>query len=315
MSLRITLLFVVLTSCATVPTAVSDHRRRLHTMPDDDVSLAYLDEGPRDGAAIMLLHGLPTSSFLYRDIVPKLTAAGHRVIAPDLIGFGASSKPTDEAAYALEAQARRVLALADALHIDSFALVVHDLGGPVGWEVLGAQPMRVTRLMVLNTTAYEPFNPPSEMNMLGGAMGGTMAGMMAGEVFGPGAVAKFVRGFTANPEAITDDEAKAYWWPLHEGGTAPMLWMARRFNSFKARFPRYQTSLRRFAGPASLLWGARDPVLSFDQLAPQFARDLRLPPERVKQLTNASHFLQEDAPQEVSAAILELMAVPLRAAP
>ncbi|MDP1923016.1 MAG: alpha/beta fold hydrolase [Myxococcales bacterium] len=297
----------VLTSCATIPPTVSQHRSHLKQLEDDGLTMAYLDEGPREAEAIVLLHGLPTSSYLYRDIVPVLTAAGYRVIAPDLIGFGASSKPTDASAFALEAQARRVTALLEVLHVTSFTLVVHDLGGPIGWELLDDHPERVARLMVLNTTAYEPFNPPSEMKMLGGAMGEMMSGMMAGSAFGPGAVASFVRSFTATPGAITDDEAKAYWWPLHEGGTEPMVWMAQRFDTFKARFPRYQQALRKFTGPASLVWGAHDPVLSFDALSPQFAKDLRIPPERVRKLADASHFVQEDAADQVSAAIVELM--------
>lgn len=113
---------------------------------------------------MVLLHGVPTSSWMYRELAAELAGGGLRVIAPDLLGFGSSDKPDDPAAYALDAQAERVLALVDELDVQRFTLLVHDMGGLVGWEMLAAAPGRVERLVILNTFAHERgWCPPTDL--------------------------------------------------------------------------------------------------------------------------------------------------------
>ncbi|MEM9195034.1 MAG: haloalkane dehalogenase [Myxococcota bacterium] len=98
-------------------------------------TMAYLEAGDPADPPVIMLHGIPTSSMVFRDVVPPVAAAGYRVIAPDLLGFGESDKP-DAPTYSLADHARRIFALADELGMTDFVLLVHDIGGFVGWEML-----------------------------------------------------------------------------------------------------------------------------------------------------------------------------------
>ena len=87
-----------------------------------ELRVHYIDEGPREGPAVLLLHGEPTWSYPYRDIVPRVAAPGFRVIAPDLIGFGRSDKPVDEAAYSYNQNVAWMHAFLDAVDAEEFVL-------------------------------------------------------------------------------------------------------------------------------------------------------------------------------------------------
>ena len=94
----------------------------------------YLDEGPRDAAPILLIHGEPTWSYLYRKMIPILTAAGHRVIAPDLIGFGRIDKPGSKADYSYQMQVDAMLELVEQLDLTEATFFGQDWGGLVGLQ-------------------------------------------------------------------------------------------------------------------------------------------------------------------------------------
>src|SRR4051812_14504172 len=112
----------------------------------------YLDEGPADGAVVLLMHGEPSWSFLYRKMIPVLTAAGLRCIAPDLVGFGRSDKPTERTDYTY---ARHVewmrAALFGALDLHDITLVCQDWGGLIGLRLVGEHPDRFARVVTANT--------------------------------------------------------------------------------------------------------------------------------------------------------------------
>ncbi|ESS67825.1 haloalkane dehalogenase DhmA [Methyloglobulus morosus KoM1] len=307
----IALMFFVIDGCSSIPKSVEDRRNSLSYFEVDGDRLSYTDKGPQNAQVIVLLHGLPSSSYLYRNIIDPLVNKGFRVVAPDLLGFGASDKPDNPTSYAFEAHARRTFALMNHLKIAKANFVVHDLGGVVAWEMMGLHPERFERLLILNTTAYsEGFNPPSEMKMLGGVMGGTMSSMMEGNLMGPSLTRKFLSEFSAFPEKLTDEDIAQYWWPIHEGTTRPMRLIAENFDSIVKKFPRYQAILKAYQGPVILLWGKKDKVLNFEKISSQFARDLKIPPERIVPIEESSHYLQEDQPRIVVAKILELMSIP-----
>jgi pimeloyl-ACP methyl ester carboxylesterase len=122
--------------------------------------LHYLDEGPRDGPVTWLcLHGNPAWSYLYRRMIPIFTAAGHRVVAPDMAGFGKSDKPTSVAQHTFTWHRKVLLELVDTLDLQRLNLVVQDWGGLIGLTLPMARPNRYQGLLVMNTylaTAESP---------------------------------------------------------------------------------------------------------------------------------------------------------------
>ncbi|MEP1142408.1 MAG: haloalkane dehalogenase [Henriciella sp.] len=112
----------------------------------------YLDEGPRDGELILCMHGQPSWSFLYRKMIPLLTEAGFRVIAPDLVGFGKSDKPISVDDYSYQAHVDWMTAWLTGLDINDITLVCQDWGGLIGLRLAGEQTSRFKRLVVANTT-------------------------------------------------------------------------------------------------------------------------------------------------------------------
>ena len=119
----------------------------------DGLRMHFIDEGPRDAVATVLcLHGNPSWSYLYRHMIPVFLAAGLRVVAPDLIGFGRSDKPVDEAWHGFDLHRRSLLSFVDALDLRQLMLVCQDWGGILGLTLPMAMPDRFTRLLVMNTT-------------------------------------------------------------------------------------------------------------------------------------------------------------------
>jgi haloalkane dehalogenase len=117
-----------------------------------DVRMAYVADGPADRPAVVLLHGEPTWSYLYRSVIPVLAGAGLRVIAPDLVGFGRSDKPADvdDHSYAAHVEWVRAL-LFDALDLRDITIVGHDWGGLIGLRVATENADRIARIVTTNT--------------------------------------------------------------------------------------------------------------------------------------------------------------------
>jgi haloalkane dehalogenase len=110
----------------------------------------YLDEGPREAHPVLLLHGEPTWSYLYRKMVPPLVSAGFRVVAPDLIGFGKSDKPAARRDYTYALHEQWLLACIDSLDLEPATLFCQDWGSLLGLRIAGEQPQRFARIMVSN---------------------------------------------------------------------------------------------------------------------------------------------------------------------
>ena len=119
---------------------------------DATLRMHYVDVGPAAGAVVLLLHGEPTWSYLYRKIIPVLVAAGHRCIAPDLIGFGRSDKPAEQAdhSYARHVAWLRSL-VCNRLRLTAITLFAQDWGGLIGLRLLASEPARFARVAISNT--------------------------------------------------------------------------------------------------------------------------------------------------------------------
>lgn len=117
----------------------------------DGLRVAYVDEGPLDAPPILLVHGEPTWGYLYRRMIPKLIAAGHRVVVPDLIGFGRSDKPTQRAAYTYGGHVAWLTGFVEALGLSAITLFCQDWGGLLGLRVAAENADRFARLVIANT--------------------------------------------------------------------------------------------------------------------------------------------------------------------
>jgi haloalkane dehalogenase len=271
--------------------------------------LHYVDEG--DGRPVVLLHGNPAWSYLYRRFVPALTHAGHRAIATDLLGFGRSDKPADPDAYAVVKHAERLAALLDSLDLRDACLVVHDWGGPIGLPWAVANPDRVARLMILNTfapTLPGPMGKGLSLRMLrarglGELIAKTRAGITEDFLLGNG---------TRYKDRLDEEAKRAYRAPhLDRGSRAGMLAFPRQV-PLEAGGPvaeltgRTEQGLREhFAGrPARICWGMRDVLFSEGVL--DLWRDT-LPAAAVLRLEDAGHFVQEDAHERVIPELLDLL--------
>jgi haloalkane dehalogenase len=271
----------------------------------DGIHLHYVDEGPREGEPVVMLHGEPTWAYLYRRFIPPLVEAGYRAIAYDQLGFGRSDKPDDLAAYSLERHIRHLGALLDRLELERVTLVVHDWGGPIGLGWAVDHPERIHRLVIFNTgSGHVPE----------GAETPTFYRLVRAPYLGD----VLTRGFnvftTLGLERLSrlDDHARAAYRKPHPGwsqragvAAAPRMipWDAGNPNADRARRTEERLPLLR-TKPILICWGMRDPVLR-----PPLLRHLRrvLGNPEVRELTGASHFVQEDAPEEILGHLLPFL--------
>src|SRR5665647_1226253 len=122
-----------------------------HYVELDELRIHYLDEGPRDGAIVLCLHGEPSWSYLYRKMIPGLVAAGLRVIAPDLVGFGRSDKPASRDDYTYQRHVDWVAGFLDRLALRDLTLFCQDWGGLIGLRLVAEDPARFARVIASNT--------------------------------------------------------------------------------------------------------------------------------------------------------------------
>jgi len=122
----------------------------------------YLDEGPADAPPVLLLHGEPSWSYLYRKMIPILVAAGHRVIAPDLVGFGRSDKPSKRSDYTYQRHVDWMQSVLEQLNLQQITLVCQDWGGLIGLRLVAENPQRFARVVVANTMLPTGDHNPGE---------------------------------------------------------------------------------------------------------------------------------------------------------
>ncbi|MGH8195050.1 MAG: alpha/beta fold hydrolase, partial [Woeseiaceae bacterium] len=142
-------------------TAASSVRVRYRTIQIDGLRVFYREAGPTDAPVVLLLHGFPASSFMYRGLIERLAGELH-VIAPDYPGFGYSDAPsTAEFSYTFDRLADVMEKFTDRLGLDRYALYMQDFGGPVGFRVASRRPDKVSLLIIQNANAYEEGLPDS----------------------------------------------------------------------------------------------------------------------------------------------------------
>lgn len=268
-----------------------------------DAQLHVMEVG--EGRPVVLLHGNPTWGFLYRKVAVELLGQPVRVIMPDLVGFGFSSRPATASDHTLANHADWFGRLLDALELDDLVFVGQDWGGAIGTLALADRPGRMAGIVLLNTAVTPPkegFNPtlfhrlaqlPVLSDVLFRGLGYPQNNLNLGQ---------------GERHSITGDVARAYKYPLRSwSDRAAVLNMARQVPDSMSHpavplLQRCKDFVESFDGPAAIVWGDRDPVL-----AKLKNRTARLLPQATVTSTGAGHFLQEQVPVEIADAIIDVV--------
>ena len=280
-------------------------RTTIHRIEAEGVKVFYREAGPPDAPIVLLLHGFPTSSFQYRELIPRL-ADRYRVIAPDLPGFGFTEVAEDRHyRYTFDALAGTVLAFTDALDLKRYALYVFDYGAPVGFRLAMARPDRVTAIVSQNGNAYEEglgdawepirrywVNPSAENRE-------TLR-----QAFNPNGLRwRYVAG-AADPDAIapegyTLDAAMI----ARPGNMDIQLGLLLDYANNLKLYPAFQEYFRKSIPPLLAIWGRNDPFF-LPAGAQAFARDN---PNAAVRLLDAGHFALETHVDEIAAAMRQFL--------
>jgi haloalkane dehalogenase len=260
-------------------------------------TMSFVDEGPSDAGCFVLVHGSPAWSFLFRDAIFRLRDTA-RVIAPDLVGFGLSSKPEDPAYHTLERHIANLGEFLDHIGVERFSLVLHGWAGPIGLAYAAAHPERLERLILVNTWGtIVPNIDPKKASMLRGH------GVM-GKLFGRSSVESTVSAQVHHK--LDDMTVEAYKFPFQSG--PPVAVKAFCDMLFEpdaatlATMKQVETGLKKITTRAEILHGLKDPVLT--RLPAYLLRDALKSSHEPVFVDNTSHLLPEDAPD----AFYELLA-------
>lgn len=262
------------------------------------LSLFHRVAGPAEGVPAVLVHGLPHSSFLFREMIPRL-AALRPVRAPDLPGFGLSDKPQEPEQYSFPAIERTLGRYLDALRAPRVHLVCHDISGPPGAAWAAKHPERIASLTLLNTTlTLRGFRLPGLV-----AAGIALPWGFQNALLGDAACARFVWSYArrhahSRPETFDGEDGEAFRRLfLRENGRRTATWTVKSYWGAPAYLAHARAALTGFSRPTLVLWGARDPFCTKDAASRLAAL---VPGSRLEFIEGASHFLPEDAPEEAA---------------
>ena len=266
-------------------------------MEVEGLRIAYREAGA--GPPVLLLHGWPTSSFLWRNVMPAI-ARTNRVVAPDLPGFGRSDKPLG-IRYSFGFFGRVLDGFLAKLDIGSLGLAVHDLGGPVGLHWALERPERLERLALLNTLVYPEFSDAVKDFVRRCASPELRDAMTS-----PQGLESIMRDGFADPSKLAPDVLAAVQEPFRTADARRALADAG-IGVERRGFVRIARDLPGLHNPVRIVYGARDRVLP--DVADTMARvRADLPQADVTALPNVGHFLQEEAPDEVGALLARFFA-------
>lgn len=257
-----------------------------------------------EGTPVLMLHGNPTWGYLWRKVAGYLQGAKVRLVIPDLVGLGFSDKPRDPAWHSLQRHAAQIAGLIDALELRRLVFVGQDWGGPIGGVALAMRPGALAGAVILNTGLGPPrpgfkgtwFHRFAQTKLLSDVvfrLGGF-----------PQSTLWMAQG---DRRSIRGDVAKAYRYPLkgYANNAAPLA-LARMVPDSQEHpsvphLRECQALFEGFKGPAEIVWGDRDPILGRVR-----GRVERMLPQAQVTRTTGGHFLQEEVPEEIAAAVLRV---------
>ena len=264
----------------------------------------YVDEGPRDGQVVLLLHGNPAWGFLWRDTMVPLLQHGYRVIVPDQIGFGLSEHPHTASAHSLDNHAANLVALIDQLDLKSIFFVCHDWGGPTGLCALLTRQELAVGVAVMSTWAWrEPSSEFHRQVMPWLTMHAPIVGphIMARQGAFPG------RGMylsVVDREKFKQEAMHAYEAVLPDMGDRRLTWQWPRSIPVNpetdiagSRFEWLESGVRELAIPSTIIWGREEVVFTSEVFANKWHEIW--PHAEGTHMVTGNHFLQEDSGGEI----------------
>lgn len=261
----------------------------------------YREAGDPANPTLLLLHGFPASSFMFRDLIPLLSNDFH-LVAPDYPGFGHSPAP-DGFTWTFDHLADTVEAFTDALGLDRYGLYMQDFGGPVGFRLAVRRPERVSFLVVQNANAYEEGLPDAfwapVRAMWADPTPDRRAAITAGATSDDALRWNYLHG-VADPERVSPDS-----WVLQRalldrpGVLSAMTDLLYDYRTNPTRYPQWQEYLRRHQPPTLVVWGRHDPIFPESGAHP-FTRDLK---SVDLNLLETGHFALEDHADVIAAHI------------
>ena len=272
---------------------------------DDGLRMHYVDEGPRDAPVFLLTHGEPSWSYLYRAWIPRLVDAGFRVIAPDHIGFGRSDKVTDEGWYTIDRHVEGQRHLIEVLDLRRIHLFAQDWAGPISLRNACELPDRYERLFLGNTWLHhdgyeytDAIRTWRELATDPARLGGDMptGRLLATSMRRDGHDTDALHAAYDAPFAGLGTDGKAgarrfpFCLPFAEPELGGARWQQRCFDR-----------LRSWEGPVHFVWGDADTIFPWAGCEEWAAIIPRATSDRI---AGAGHFLQEDAPGDCIAAVL-----------
>lgn len=254
---------------------------------DEQLSISYTDEGK--GETVLLLHGVPTSSWLYRDIIDSLVQQGKRVIAPDLIGYGQSDKPKDLSSYTYDKQSYRLFELMSSLDINKWTQVCHDMGSLVTWQMIDNDSLnKISKLVILNSILEkENFNPP--MKFKKNFFGRSYSKIYCSH-FGTSMI-KTTLNNGMYKQKIDKVSLYGYVSPLKNAGHHALYQFFTDFDSAYKLIETNNIRLTNFKGNIIFLWGIHDEILTYEQI--NHTVNPKQENVTIIKLENSNHFVQE----------------------
>ncbi|ORV84234.1 haloalkane dehalogenase [Mycolicibacterium iranicum] len=272
-----------------------------HYVEVDGLRMHYLDEGPADAPVVLLLHGEPSWSYLYRWMIPVLVDAGLRAVAIDLVGFGRSDKPTHREDYTYQAHVDWTWAAIEAIGLTGITLVCQDWGGLIGLRLVGEHPDRFARVVAANTTLPTGDQHPGEAFLAWQRFSQETPDFAVGNIVNGGCVSTLPADVIAAYDApFPDDSYKAG---------------ARQFPTLVPTSPDDPAApanraawegLRRFDKPFLCAFSDSDPITrGADAALRKFIPGAQGQPEVT--IAGGGHFLQEDKGRELAAVVVDFI--------
>jgi haloalkane dehalogenase len=270
-----------------------------HYVEIDGLRVHYVDEGPRDAAPVLLLHGEPSWCYLYRKMVPPITAAGHRAVAPDFIGFGRSDKLPEIADYTYQRHVDMIATFIQQLDLGNITLVCQDWGGLIGLRVAAEHEDRFARIVAANTFLPTGDTNPGEAFMRWRTFATTAPEFHIGRIIQGGTVTTLPDDVVAAYDApFPDDTYKA-------GARAwPALVPITPDDPASAPNRKAWEVLEKWEKPFLCAFSDSDPITKNADKA-LLARVPGTKGQPHTTITGAGHFLQEDKGEELAQVVVD----------